>query len=515
MKIVTVRSSAYPFCFAVALTLAIAQSDTGQQQQQEQEQQQRRLADTPTGPVVVQPPPQGRQRPQYQDLRYDEDWSHIKEVQGPEDFWDPIKYILLDQDRGWYMTLGGEIRERWDNWKDAYYGSVPGGMNASMQRYMFHADTHFGEHFRLFVQTQSALEYGKKTGPLYTDKDAFDFHQAFFDIRSSNDPKNYTFFRFGFQEFALGADHFISTGDYFNARRNFLGAKFVIARGRWQWLVQATKPVLNLFGSFDDVPEHGRTSWGGGFFAPNPWTEQGRVGVFYTALDTKKQLWNRGLGRDLRHTLGARIEGNRKGWDYTYEGLAQIGTFTPVQGPSVPIHAWAATTDDGFTFQRSRHYPRVGLVTSFTSGDSGQGALGTFHALFPDSAYSGKLGLIGPSNVYGITPNFRFLLVPRVYVMSEWAFFFRQNIHDGIYTPSVPFCQCPIESGIISFIERPGNLSNARYIGNQAGIASAVTIDRHFTYIVAYNFFTPGKFLKQTPPAVTTGFLLMFINYNF
>ena len=29
------------------------------------------------------------------------------------------------------------------------------------------------------------------------------------------------------------------------------------------------------------------------------------------------------------------------------------------------------------------------------------GLLGTFHPLFPDTAYSGKLGLVGPGNVIG------------------------------------------------------------------------------------------------------------------
>jgi hypothetical protein len=519
MKTLTVRSLMCLACLTVAMATATAQTDQGQE----------KVGEVPKGPAAQQgevpkgpAAQQGSQRPQYLDLRYDEDWSHIKEVQGPPDFWDPTKYILLN-DRGWYMSLGGEIRQRYDGWHNAYWGEIcpfppncfssPTSLNASLQRYLFHADTHFGEHVRAFVQIQSSLEYGKQGGPWFGDKDVFEIHQAFVDFRSSSDRKNYVNLRIGRQEIALGADHFISTGDYFNVRKAFDGAVLTIGRGSWTWLVQATKPVALKFGAFDDVPEHGRTAYGGGLFAPNPFTKKGRFGLFYVGLDTKHQLWIRGLGRDNRHTVGARLEGMARGWDYTYEALMQLGTFTPVQGPSIGIRAWAVTTETAYTFQKLRHYPRIGFVSSFTSGDGGHGSLGTFHPLFPDTAYSGKLGLVGPSNGYEATPTLRFGLTRRIYVLSEWSFFWRQNTNDGIYTPSV--ITLPIDTGITGFIERPGNLSKARYIGNQAGVATAITLDRHFTYVAAYDFFFPGQFLDQTPPAKKTGLLLMFLNYKF
>jgi hypothetical protein len=74
----------------------------------------------------------------------------------------------------------------------------------------------------------------------------------------------------------------------------------------------------------------------------------------------------------------------------------------------------------------------------------------------------------------------------------------------------------PVDSGIVGFIQKPGNLSQARYIGNQAGIAAQANIDRHFTYTVAYmNFVTPGQFLKETPPAKRTALFVTFLNYTF
>jgi hypothetical protein len=493
-------------CSAIAPASAGAQTQTS-------EAPQRKVADTPP-PPVVQPPPPGPQRPQIQDLRYNEDWSHIDEVPGPADFWDPIKYIKLG-DGGWYTSLGGEIRQRYDNWHQANFGYTPAEwLNSSLQRYMFHADTHFGPHVRAFVQAQSALEFGKVGGPWYTDKDTFEIHQAFVDLRSSDNPTHYTLLRVGAQEIALGANHFVSTSDYFNTRRAFNGVTLNVGRGAWSWFAQVTKPVQLNTGAFDDHSEHGRTSWGGGFFAPNPLTKQGRAALFYTALDTKQQLWNRGLGRDQRHMIGGRLEGKQNGWDYTYEGLAQLGTFTAVDGPSVGIRAWGVTTDEGFTFLKSRHYPRVGLASNFTSGDSGQGNLGTFHMLFPDTSYSGYLGVMGPSNAIQLTPTFRFGLTPRIFILSEWSFFWRQNTNDGIYTPAL--LTVPVESGITGFIQKPGNLSTARYIGNQAGAAAVVTLDRHWTYALAVmKFAQVGAFIKETPPAERTALFVTFLNYSF
>jgi hypothetical protein len=438
----------------------------------------------------------------------------LKAGKAPRDYLDPIKHIPLGKNPAWYTSFGGEARTRYDNWHDANFGYAPAEyLNSNLQRYMFHNDTHLCEHVRVFTQVQSSFEFVKKGGPWPTDKDTFEFHQAFVDFRSSGDPKNYAMLRLGRQEIALGTNHFVSTGDFFNSRRVFDGAQLIVGRGSWTWLAQATRPVSVKEGAFDDVPEHDRTSWGTGFFGPNPLTPRGRTGGFYVALDTKRQLWNRGIGRDQRHTLGAIINGNREAWDYSYEFIVQLGTFSPLQGGSQNIRAWALTTDTGVTFPKSKLYPRLGLRWNVTSGDSGRGSLGTFHPLFPDTAYSGKMGLIGPSNVIDITPNARFALTRRLYFIPEWSFFWRQNTNDGVYTPSLP--TVPPDTGVTGYIVKPGNQSRARHIGNKLALAAYVPIDRHLSYTISYNYFFAGRFLKETPPGRSSAFFVMWLTYKF
>jgi hypothetical protein len=84
----------------------------------------------------------------------------------------------------WYLTFGGDIRERYEYYHNSLWGRGPQDDNGYLlQRYMVHADAHFGENFRIFTQFKSSLEDGRNGGPRSTDRDEFDSHQAFFDAR--------------------------------------------------------------------------------------------------------------------------------------------------------------------------------------------------------------------------------------------------------------------------------------------------------------------------------------------
>src|SRR5258707_15610119 len=93
----------------------------------------------------------------YNLLRENDDWSFLADPSLRSDFWDPIKYIPLGCE-ACYVSLGGEIREVFeqvgnDNWGKQRY------VNAFLlQRYMLQSDWHLGENFRIFVQLKSGLE---------------------------------------------------------------------------------------------------------------------------------------------------------------------------------------------------------------------------------------------------------------------------------------------------------------------------------------------------------------------
>src|SRR5438477_3953925 len=110
---------------------------------------------------------------------------------------------------------------------------------------------------------------------------------------------------------------------------------------------------------------------------------EGHVELYYLGLDRHGAKFDQGTGRELRHSVGTRIFGKPKPWDYNIEALYQSGTFDEGR-----IDAWTAASDTGFTFPIPLD-PRLGLKADIASGDRHPNAesLQTFNALFPRGAY--------------------------------------------------------------------------------------------------------------------------------
>ena len=98
-------------------------------------------APSPTPPTAEGAPI----RPAYKQLRYDEDWSLLRDPSQRTDYLDPIKYISLGHREGWYVTLGGEARPYYEWFRNEDWGEAPEDLSGFLlQRYMVHADFHFG-----------------------------------------------------------------------------------------------------------------------------------------------------------------------------------------------------------------------------------------------------------------------------------------------------------------------------------------------------------------------------------
>src|ERR1700755_3330283 len=99
--------------------------------------------------------------PQVQDrsyklLRGDEDWSSLRNPRLHQDFWDPLKYIRLRSSADdWYLTIGGEAREVWEQIGNDNWGQQPYMNGYLNQRYMPYFDLHYGRHVRIFIQLKA------------------------------------------------------------------------------------------------------------------------------------------------------------------------------------------------------------------------------------------------------------------------------------------------------------------------------------------------------------------------
>src|SRR4028118_2064114 len=60
----------------------------------------------------------------YKQLRYDEDWSYLKDKSKRRDYADRLKYISLGKEN-WYLTIGGEARLMYESFRNENWGSSP------------------------------------------------------------------------------------------------------------------------------------------------------------------------------------------------------------------------------------------------------------------------------------------------------------------------------------------------------------------------------------------------------
>jgi len=440
------------------------------------------------------------QPPPFKKLRYDESYEYLRDPALRSEYLDAIKFIPLSINGDWYLTLGGEIRERYEYYHNSLWGRGPQDDNGYLlQRFMIHADAHLGDRFRVFTQFKSALEEERNGGPRPTDRDEFDLHQAFFDVRVPWSNEDSLTLRAGRQELAYGSSRLISFREEPNVRRSFDGVKAILKLNGWQVDAFAVKPVRTKTGVFDDDPDPDQDFWGLYAVTPVSWLPGGNVDLYYLGLDRKNASFDQGTAHELRHSMGTRIWGHKAGWDYNLEIVYQFGSFA-----SGEIQAWTAASDVGFTFENAPLKPRLALKANATSGDenSNNADLQTFNPLFPRGAYFGEPALIGPANHIDVHPQVDLDLRRNLILTLAWDCFWREDTHDGIYGPAVNLIQS-------------GQTSDARYVGHQAEVMLEWRPDRHITFTADYAHFFAGDFLKQTTPGRDVDYVSVWATYRF
>ena len=137
------------------------------------------LADEITGTGEIPSPP-----PAYQMLRFDENYSCLANPANRTDWFDPIKYIpLRTNDPSWYLTFGGELRERFEGNYDPNFGI--GGVGSDsylLQRITLLTDLHLGERVRFFAEGVSGLMEGESQPAPPVQQDPIDLQFAFLDV---------------------------------------------------------------------------------------------------------------------------------------------------------------------------------------------------------------------------------------------------------------------------------------------------------------------------------------------
>src|SRR5260370_12003458 len=243
--------------------------------------------------------------PTYHLLREDDDWSFLSDSAERQDLWDPIKYIPLRSDRNdWFLSMGGEAREIWEQIGDDNWGQQPFMNGYFNQRYMFYFDLHYGDHVRSFVELKSGLNSYRIGGPRPIDEKKLDFQTAFLEVGTGDDRK-WIKFRAGRHEMEYGSGRLIDVREGPNVRLSFDGFKVKTGIGHWQIDGFAMRPDLDKPGFFNNVPNHSVGFWG--VYGVRPLKKSLTLDTYYLGLDRKTATFNRAVAQEIRHSLGTPI----------------------------------------------------------------------------------------------------------------------------------------------------------------------------------------------------------------
>ncbi|HZF39782.1 MAG TPA: alginate export family protein [Blastocatellia bacterium] len=445
--------------------------------------------------------------PEYELLRQDEDYSYLRNDACKRDRWDFLKYVRLGSSGDSFLTIGGEAREWYEGFRNFLWGVGPQDDNGYLlQRFMAYGDFHVSRRLRFFAQLTSNIEAGRNGGPRpVIDESKLWFKQAFADItlmKGADGKENSLVMRLGRQEFFFGSGRLVDPREGPNVRQAFDGIALIRKKASWDVRAFATKPVLNGTGFFDAPPDPGITFWGIYAVRPLPKTRGGNIDLYYLGLDRNRAVFDKGVGRVSRHTIGTRFWGKRGGWDYNSEATLQLGTFG-----DGGIRAWANAHDTGYTFRSARFRPRVAATLSVASGDNGnpKSPLGTFSPLFPTGLYygQGSISLNGPSNIIQVDPYVELQITKSVRVIADSDFFWRTSLRDGVY-------------GLGSNLFVSGKGNSERYVGSQPSVGVYWQFNRHLLLSAAYDHFFAGPFLvKATPPRRSVDYAAAWLTYKF
>jgi len=420
----------------------------------------------------------------YAPLRDDENWAFLRDPSQQADIFDPLKYIRLVPDNdGIYLTLGGEIREYYEFYRNELWGLIPGNNGYLLQRYMLHADLHLGPAVRLFLQLKSSFENGRNGGPRALDVDHLDFNQAYIDLIAVPAPTldlpPRALLRVGRQEMNYGAGRLIAVRESPNVRRAFDGVRAIVRSGRLRLDLFWVRETQTNPGVFDDGTDGSQTLFG----AYGTWDlgfAQSTLDTYYLGIYRKHAVYRQGSGPEWRHTTGARlVSAPGQSW-FELEAAIQFGRFR-----EAPILAWIVAGSVQQTFPTLPLSPSVTLGGGVTSGDldPNDPSVQTFTPLFPRGFYFGVIAAKGAANNVTVHPRLSLQLPLRFSAVAEVWWFWRESTADGVY--GISGLPIPLQTSITS-----------AYLGDQLELDLSWEATRHLSVNIALARFWAGTYIR-------------------
>ena len=424
-------------------------------------------------------------------LRQDDSFPEDIESLDAPDWWKALKRNPAGSGS---FSVGGEIRMYWESFDNPNWGADIDDAYL-LQRYVVHGDLQLSGKWRVFGQLYSAKIGDREEAPSPVEVNDLEAQQAWLEWSSED-----TQIRIGKQEFILGSQRLVGVREGPNVRRSFTGVLVSHAVSQ-SWDLQGfyLRPVLNRTGAFDDdwFPA-GQEFWGLYATVASPGIA-GALDMYVLGYRNEDARFNEGQAIEDRQTVGLRWFNRTERWDWNVESIIQVGEFG-----AGDIRAWTLATELGHTFAEVSGSPRLVARFNMASGDdtAGDGDLETFNPLFPRGNYFGESGLVGPSNFVDLYVGLEWspTATLRTGIYSDW--FWRESREDGVYAPPTR-------------LVRPGNQSDARYVGHEISVTVEWFPSPFLEFLVAGSYFSTGDFLQADDQARDTVYAAASVKFLF
>ena len=469
------------------------------------------------------PPASEPERPTYEDRRFDEDWSALRDVDlsGRNRVWERLKFIPLGQEEQVWLTLAGQARERTEYYNQDQFGQSQPEQSGGflLSRFRLSADLHASKYVRVFAEAKSSLQTDSDlsggNGASFVDR--IDLQNAFADVVIPlGDPAALTL-RGGRQELLFGVQRLVGPSDWTNVRRTFQGVSGIVDAGGWRITPMWAELVVVDPHKFDEATPDNKLY---GVYASGAATKAVTADLYWLGVDNRSTTFNGTSGRERRQTIGGRLWRGRAaltapeprstrqppvhespgsaGTDFDLEAAVQFGTLG-----GEDIRAWMITANAGHSFA-SRLDPRPFVTMDFASGDDAPaGRVGTFNQLYPTNhTYLGAIDYVGRQNILSPSGGVSLRPMSRLSVVMTQFLFWRASVHDALY-------------GNSGTVMRPGTTTNARYVGTETDLIATYRFDRHVLGYASYNHFFPGDFIRATGPARGSDYVYGALQYTF
>ncbi len=440
---------------------------------------------------------QDSQRPAYSFLRQREDWSSFRST--GQDWFDPIKHVSLSDDGKIWVSFGGRAEARLESWRSFNFGA-PAGVthddSFTVSRGLLHADVHFGDTARLYVEgkTAQATDRNLPGGRRTLDMDTLATQQAFVEFNVPLDSGQLVL-RPGRQSLLFGAQRLISPLPWGNTLRTWEGITADWTVADWKVVALAT-----WFVPVDKTDENhrDRNTTLFGLYATHNLAEKSRLELYALGNGRQNVTINGTTGNEDRVTLGARTFAPlTRGFDYEVEGAIQLG-----EVGNQDVHAWSFASQLGWRPADWVGSPRLWIGADLASGDRNPGgSVGTFHQLFPlGHAYFGYIDAIGRQNISDISLG------------SKW------NVHDSTKF-TLAFHSFRVLETSDALYNAGGGVSRtgftSRGVGSEIDALLNVRLDSHATTYFGFSHFFAGNAIEESGPHEDADFVYVGMSYSF